>query len=225
MDQRALGLSCVDRHPQCRQHDASAHPAAHRPAHDPARIEIHHHRQVQPSLMRGDIRDVGSPTLIGSMRREVPFKQILRHRMARITLRRDPKAPLRTSSKPLQSHQSCHLMATDADTRSDQFRMHPGTAIDTVTLGMHASNLRHQLSVSLRPIALRPGPPSVITTPRHVQQSAHHANRITTAAAINTRILHLDRLAKYAAASLKKSRSFLTWPSSRLSVASSSSRV
>ena len=43
--------------------------------------------------------------------------------------------------------------------------------------------------------------------------------------AINARVLHFDSLAKYAAASFEKSRSFFTCASSRLRRASSSSRV
>ena len=115
MDESPLGLSCVDRHPQGSQNNAPAHPAAHQPAHDATGIEIRHNGQIQPALMGGDIRNVGSPAPIGSIRREVLLQQVLRHRMAWITLRRDPKAPPGTSSKPRQAHQTGDLMASDTD--------------------------------------------------------------------------------------------------------------
>jgi len=43
------------------EHEGSIDSLAHRVAHDAAREEIHDRRQVQPSLRRLDVRDVGRP--------------------------------------------------------------------------------------------------------------------------------------------------------------------
>src|ERR1700688_643049 len=61
--------------------------------------------------------------------------------------------------------------------------------------------------------------PSMKATARYCQASAHQLNRINTAAALTRLKLQLDSLAKSAAASRKKSRSFFTRASSRFSVA------
>src|SRR5690606_23888963 len=66
--------------------------------------------------------------------------------------------------------------------------------------------------------------PVVIATGRHLQTTAHQSDWVLVAAALDHRVPFDDSLAKYAAASFKKSRSFVTRASSRLRRASSSSR-
>ena len=130
--------------------------------------------------------------------------------MRRVTLRGDPKAPLGTSSKPLQAHQTRDLVPSDADALGNQLRVNPWAAVDPFAGFVDAPDLSHQLSIPPRSSTLRPGSPGVVAAGRDLQQAAHHAHRIAIAAAINAGVLHFDRLAKYAAASLKKSRSFVT---------------
>lgn len=67
-------------------------------------------------------------------------------------------------------------------------------------------------------------PPIVVTARGDLEATAHQAGREGVAAALDLAISHFDTLAKNAAASFKKSRSFRVWASSRLRVAISSSR-
>src|SRR5690606_12623294 len=81
----------------------------------------------------------------------------------------------------------------------------------------------HQARIFLSPQAWFAILPGVIATSRNLQATAHQSYRVLVAAALDHRVPLDDSLAKYAAASLKKSRSLVPRASSRLSRASSSS--
>lgn len=165
-----------------------------------------------------------TPQFVRGLGMEVLLQRVPRDGLRRIALRRDPKAPPRTPSQPFQAHQAGNLMAPDANTLGSQFHVNARAAVDPLARLVDPPDLRHQLSVLLGSRALRPCAPGVVTACRDPQQATHHADRIAITAATDARVSHLDRLAKYAAASRKKSRSFFTWASSRFNAASSRSR-
>jgi hypothetical protein len=78
--------------------------------------------------------------LIRCLGREVLIKQILRHWVARIPLRRDSKAPLWTASETGQSHQSGDFVPAVMVAFVPQIFGDLGTAIDPFTLSMQASD-------------------------------------------------------------------------------------
>jgi len=53
------------------------HPFAHRPAYDLSAVQIQYPREIQPALVRWDIRDVAYPLLIRSVRIELPVQNVL----------------------------------------------------------------------------------------------------------------------------------------------------
>ncbi len=59
---------------------------AGRPAHDLAAVKIEHCGQIQPSLLSGDIRDIGYPHLIGSLGRRPLSQSIGREGKAMCTV-------------------------------------------------------------------------------------------------------------------------------------------
>src|SRR5690606_25914522 len=81
-----------------------------------------------------------------------------------------------------------------------------------------------QARIGLRARPRRAAHPSVEAARRDFQAAAHHPHGILAAAVLNRRVPLGDCFAKYAAASLKKSRSLVTFDSSRLRRAISSSR-
>ena len=107
-----------------------AHPSAHGPTDDAMGIEVHHHRQVQPTLTCRDACDVGRPTLIWRLGLEILLQQTLHDGMRRVTLRCDPNAPLGTSSKPLQAHQAGDLVEPHANAVGNQLCIHSMATID-----------------------------------------------------------------------------------------------
>src|SRR5690606_700006 len=105
-----------------------------------------------------------------------------------------------------------------------QFFVHPRHAHHAVAGLVIFANPHQQALVVGLAGAHRPLAPGMEPAGRHLQASTHQLNRIETATAPDRLILQLDSLAKNAAASRKKSLSFFTRASSRLSVAISWSR-
>ena len=116
------------------------------------------------------------------------------------------------------------LSDTTGLTQLDQLALHLAGPVDATTLQVHPPDQQPELPVTLSPDTLRPLRPVVVATSRDLQHSAHHPDRVLAAASMDTAVSHFDSLAKYRAASLKKSRSSVTWASSRRSLVSSSSR-
>src|SRR5690606_2549133 len=94
----------------------------------------------------------------------------------------------------------------------------------TAAILMDLTNTLYQARIILSAWAWLTILPGVIATGRHLQTTAHQSDWVLVAAALDHRVPFDDSLAKYAAASFKKSRSFATRASSRLRRASSSSR-
>ena len=92
-------------------------PATHRPTHNTSGVEIHHHRQVKPALVGRDIRNIRRPSLVRRLGREVLLKQIIRHRVTRIPLGRDPKAPFGTAPEARYASECALIAMTLCDDR------------------------------------------------------------------------------------------------------------
>ena len=64
MQQRHRLAPSPHSHHQCIGHELRGHAGLHRPAHCTARVQVKHHRHVQPSLGRPDVGEVGDPLLV-----------------------------------------------------------------------------------------------------------------------------------------------------------------
>ena len=95
--------------------------------------------------------------------------------------------------------------------------MHPRTAVGATTLSVQQADRWCQFSIVASMSNLWTRAPSIVTTQRYLHRLAHHLDRIHVAASMDTSVSHFDSLAKYAAASFKKSRSCSTLASLRLS--------
>src|SRR5690606_40227117 len=58
------------------QHQIAGHRRCRGPAHDLARIQVHHCRQEQPALVSANVGDVRDPDLVRGLWREVPVEYI-----------------------------------------------------------------------------------------------------------------------------------------------------
>ena len=111
--------------------------------------------------------------------------------------------------------QACPLSKSSARTR--------GTPIGSHTLRLDGADLTEQSSIFLTSSTFRPLSPGIVPTCRHPQDSAHHPNGIGLAVTRYALKPCFNSLAKYAAASHRKSRSRFTRPNSRFNWATSSS--
>ena len=98
-------VQCIDR-----QGDDQTR-RSHRPADDASRVQVHHHRQVQPTLPGPELSDVGCPALI-------TFVAALKSCLSRFAAKGmvpgphwtvTSKAPLRTAFKAAVAHQAGHF--------------------------------------------------------------------------------------------------------------------
>ena len=52
MDEVFAWQTLIDGHVECVDNQMAAHPTIHRPADDPARVQVHDDSEIQPSLVR-----------------------------------------------------------------------------------------------------------------------------------------------------------------------------
>lgn len=78
-DQPRLWPTPEPRHAQRNRHDAGLHVLSHALTHQLATEQIKHCRQIQPTLIGGDVGDVAAPHLVGRLGREVAHQQVRRN--------------------------------------------------------------------------------------------------------------------------------------------------
>ena len=74
-----FGPSAPHCHRQRIQHQARLHPRTHAPAHHRTRVQVQNGRQIQPTLMRADVRDVCHPSLIWLVLLELALQLVRCH--------------------------------------------------------------------------------------------------------------------------------------------------
>lgn len=76
---RRLRPATPDGHVQRVQRQPCVDSTAHGPAHDQTREQVKYDCQVQPALVRADVRDIGHPGLIGRGHLELALQMVGRH--------------------------------------------------------------------------------------------------------------------------------------------------
>jgi len=176
-------------------------------------------------LPRHTVGDVSHASLVGFSGGKVLFQPIRCHRHRMATGGCAPKSSSRNPLKPCRSHQVSYAVPPASNPLVPQFGSDPKTAIGSGTLRMDDADFHQESAILTRPSTVWPLLPGAVPTGRDPEDLAHQPNRIgglMTRYALKPRF---DFLAKYAAASRKKSRSRLTRPNSRFNRASSSSRA
>src|SRR6185437_13942389 len=214
-------LTLPQRHQHRAQHQVAILEGIHRPADDLLAEEVEHHAQVQPAFAGANVGDVGHPIGVRLVRREVPFEVVTAVAGASANTFVPPAPPLRHAVQFCGGHQPGHPVGAGTFALKGQSFVHPRHSDHAVALGMDLANALQQTCIVACTRTRRAPRPRVITAARHLQTPAHQPERVLIAVAPDRRVPHDDSLAKNAAASRKKSRSFFTRASSRRSVASS----
>ena len=149
----------------------------HAPADDFAAEQVHHDRQVQKTLLRRHVGNVGAPLAVGLIGDELPVQMIGHDRVivSRIG-RADPEPPSCFGADMSLFHQLGHRVEADPHPAIQQFSVNAWRAVGLATDGMHLSDLLRQMRPTLLTGAGRPIQPSVKTAAADVQHSAHHPN-------------------------------------------------
>src|SRR5450631_430372 len=140
--------------------------------------------------------------------------------------RHHSKPPSLVALQTVLAHHPCNALVIDwTALRLADLRRHPTPAISSSLFALRVPNLLDQLFVLQRALRGRALVLLMESAAQHRQQLAHHRRRIDLSMLFNPRVLHIDSLAKYAAAFFNISFSSFSFVFSclkRLSSASSS---
>lgn len=131
-----------------------------------------------------------------------------------------PCRTLRNAEQARPRHQPCDAVQAGRLALVAPFFVHARCAHHAIARGLLLMVLLQQTCVVLRPGPGHARAPGMTAAGRHLQASAHQANRVLAAATLDRLVLQDHFLVKDAAASLEKSRSFFK----RLSASTSWSR-
>jgi hypothetical protein len=111
--------------------------------------KIDHHRQEQPAFLRGDIRDVARPGLVGPGRSKVAIQKVRRHRQIMPAIGgHHPETPLATSTNAVLLHQPLDPLFAHANPALEQFAPDARPAIGPAMFGVHRADMRQQRRIA-----------------------------------------------------------------------------
>ena len=172
----------------------------HRPAHYPARVQVDHHRQLQPLFPGSYGGHVGGPYRVRGLAPELPQDEVFCYGLCVAGICRDPILAFPTITQPLLAHQPGYLFPITPLPLGAVFSVHARCAIAPPTLLVHPANLRAEVLVLLLPGAQWPSPPGVVPTSRHIQGATEHTYGVFVAVAVKELVAHRLFFAKKATA-------------------------
>ena len=215
----------AQRHPKGFQYQVPLQSSTRTPPHHFAGIQIQDHRQIEPAFFGANISNIACPALVGGFRSKILFQPIGSDRQPMVTRCRSPKPSLGNALQARLAHQSGHPMMPTGMPLISEFGSDPKAPIGAHALCMNRANFSEEPAILTHSLTVWSLPPGIVPTGRDLEDLAHQPNRIggtMTRYALKPRF---DSLAKYAAASFKKSRSRFTRPNSRFKRTNSSSRA
>ncbi len=108
-------LALRDRHVQGRQNQFRAQVRLHRPAHDPTRVHVEHHCQIQKSGPSRDVGDVSQPTADQDRRCRTAAPRELPHAAPAIRLRRHDVPTQTGAPQACSANQSSDALSAGTD--------------------------------------------------------------------------------------------------------------
>src|SRR5579862_2252438 len=152
------------------------------------------------SLAGRTIGDVSRPGLVRTLRCEVLFQKVRRHRQRVLRIGGRLEAAFVPPANVILMHQPLHSSFAHRDSESLELLVDPRRAVGGLGLLVDLADPLEQRRVAqpfLRPLAALPGREPTVT---HLQRRAQHLLRIRVAMLFDKRVPHSDSLAKYAAA-------------------------
>src|SRR4051812_8484511 len=148
MDQVSAGPLCRDGHAQRRQREFDAHVGLHRPADDPAAIQVHDGGQIEPSLIGLDVGDVGEPDPVWRSGAKAALEQIWRDRQIMTAVGgAHPPWPGHDGANAVMAHQPLDPATAGSAALSLQLDMDTRAAIASVVVAMDLPDVVHEFMI------------------------------------------------------------------------------
>src|SRR6478672_9655089 len=157
----------------------------HRPANDAPTARIEHHREIEETGPRRDIRDVCHPELIGSGGRERTLDEVRRRSHLGTAPRRARPFPAVAALQPGEAEQARYPLARAGYSLVTQLGMDARRAVCATTAFMDCANLRGEHMIALCACRGRSLPPSIIAAARDAEHTAQQRDGMM-------RLLRLD---------------------------------
>src|SRR5580700_2720973 len=180
----------------------------HRPADDPAAVEVHDGSQIEPALIGLDVGDVGEPDPVRRGGREVPLDQVRGDRKIVAAIGGPhPPWPRHDGPDPVVAHQSLDAAAAHPAALGLQLDMDTRAAIASAGVAMDPLDVVDEFSIGDRSPALRARAPGIITGRRDPEHIAQNPHRVVDTAIFDEAESHVRVPAKIAIDFFKMSRS------------------
>ena len=180
---------------------------AQRPADQHTREQIDDHRQVQSTRSGGQVRDIRHPYLVRCRCRKVSLKQIWRYAKIMLAIGGHTIFASNLGSKPGFAHSPGHTVFTHCAAPISKFLGDLRASIASLVLFVDLTNFSIQFLIIKLSLARLMFQPTVISTARHLKDSAHLQNTPNTAVLDYEPEYRCGSVEKMATAFFKMSRS------------------
>src|ERR1700739_3251982 len=197
MDQADAWPLCRDRHLQGRQWQAGAQMIRHRPADNPAAVQIHDGGQIEPAPIGLDVGDIGEPDLVRSGGAEAAVEQIRCGRQVVTAVGGPhPAWPRHDGPDTVTPHQSLDATTARSPALSLPLHMDKRAAITPAGVAVDPPDVVDEGTISDRSSALRARAPGIIAGRRDAEHVAQERHRIIGAAIFDEAESHVRVPAK-----------------------------
>src|SRR5688572_16508136 len=200
MDEVAGRTAAPERHLECRDWELGPHVFGDSPADDATREQVDQDREVEPSLVRPDVRDVADPLAIDGLRREVPRKDVRGHGLIVLGVGRLAESRRTTAIEAILAHNSSNSLTPDRPT-SEELSVDTRRAVRSSTSRMNGSNLDGERLVLLSMARGLTRGPNVVAALRNFEYSAQGRDW-------KVRVLGVDELEFYEFSFAKNAAAF-----------------
>ncbi len=178
-DQTASGSTMGERHREGVGDELGAQVVGHRPADDPAAVEILHGDEVEPALPGTEVGDVGDPAAVRGAGGEVAVEEIVGDSDAGHPDGGCPPLLGDQAGEAGLAHQPLDAFAADPlAVVEDEIRPDPRRAIDAAALAVQLTDPFGQPRVLERTRPGRPLRPGVIAGAADLEHTAHDHDRV-----------------------------------------------
>jgi hypothetical protein len=155
-------VAVPERHRERLPREITREPGTHRPADHSARVEVEHHREIEPALSGPDIADITSPHPVGAVDRELAIERVRRHRPRVTRIGGGPPLFHGLGADAVRAHEPCYAVLGDPMPPLDERMPDAGATVGVAALLVDQPDFRDERTVHRTTHALGPISPGVV---------------------------------------------------------------